>query len=43
MEDLAAESDVSGPAVYRHFASKEALLADLLIAVSQQLLEQGTR
>jgi AcrR family transcriptional regulator len=43
MEDLAAEADVSGPAVYRHFASKEALLADLLIAVSQQLLEQGTR
>jgi AcrR family transcriptional regulator len=43
MEDLAAEAGVSGPAVYRHFASKEALLADLLIAVSQQLLEQGTR
>jgi AcrR family transcriptional regulator len=43
MEDLAAEAGVSGPAVYRHFASKEGLLADLLIAVSQQLLEQGTR
>ncbi len=43
MEDLAAEAGVSGPAVYRHFASKEALLADLLIDVSQQLLEQGTR
>jgi AcrR family transcriptional regulator len=43
MEDLAAEAGVSGPAVYRHFVSKEALLADLLIDVSQQLLEQGTR
>jgi AcrR family transcriptional regulator len=43
MEDLAAEAGVSGPAVYRHFASKEALLADLLTDVSQQLLEQGTR
>jgi len=42
MEDLAAEAGVSGPAVYRHFASKEALLADLLIDVSQQLLEQGS-
>jgi AcrR family transcriptional regulator len=42
MEDLAAEAGVSGPAVYRHFASKEALLADLLIDVSEQLLEQGT-
>jgi len=39
--DLAAEAGVSGPAVYRHFASKEALLADLLIDVSEQLLEQG--
>jgi AcrR family transcriptional regulator len=43
MEDLAAEAGVSGPAVYRHFVSKEALLADLLIDVSEQLLEQGTR
>jgi AcrR family transcriptional regulator len=43
MEDLAAEAGVSGPAVYRHFPSKEALLADLLIDVSHQLLEQGTR
>jgi AcrR family transcriptional regulator len=42
MEDLAAEAGVSGPAIYRHFASKEALLADLLIDVSEQLLEQGT-
>src|ERR1700691_4358901 len=42
LEDLAAEAGVSGPAVYRHFASKESLLADLLIDVSQQLLEQGT-
>jgi AcrR family transcriptional regulator len=41
MEDLAAEAGVSGPAVYRHFASKEALLADLLVDVSQQLLEGG--
>ncbi len=43
MEDLAAEAGVSGPAVYRHFASKESLLADLLIDVSRQLLEQGTQ
>jgi AcrR family transcriptional regulator len=43
LEDLAADAGVSGPAVYRHFASKEALLADLLIDVSEQLLEQGLR
>jgi AcrR family transcriptional regulator len=41
MEDLAAEAGVSGPAVYRHFTSKEALLANLLIDVSEQLLERG--
>jgi AcrR family transcriptional regulator len=43
MEDLAAEAGVSGPAVYRHFASKEALLADLLIDVSEHLLSEGTQ
>jgi AcrR family transcriptional regulator len=43
VEDLAAEAGVSGPAVYRHFVSKEALLADLLIDVSRQLLDQGTQ
>jgi AcrR family transcriptional regulator len=43
IEDLAAEAGVSGPAVYRHFTSKEALLANLLIDVSQQLLDQGAR
>jgi AcrR family transcriptional regulator len=43
MEDLAAEAGVSGPAVYRHFASKEALLADLLIDVSENLLSEGTQ
>src|SRR5665213_828934 len=41
MEDLAAEAGVSGPAVYRHFTSKEALLANLLIDVSEQLLDRG--
>jgi AcrR family transcriptional regulator len=43
LEDLAAEAGVSGPAVYRHFDSKEALLADLLIDVSRDLLERGTQ
>src|SRR5277367_5086241 len=43
MEDLAAEAGISGPAVYRHFVSKEALLADLLIDVSEDLLKRGTQ
>lgn len=41
IEDLASDAGVSGPALYRHFESKEAILADLLIKVSEQLLAQG--
>ena len=32
---------ISGPALYRHFASKEALLAEMLIGVSRRLLNGG--
>jgi AcrR family transcriptional regulator len=42
IDDLAADAGVSGPAVYRHFESKESLLADLLIKVSEELLALGT-
>jgi AcrR family transcriptional regulator len=42
LEDLGAAVEVSGPAVYRHFAGKQAVLAALLIGVSEDLLEGGT-
>jgi AcrR family transcriptional regulator len=42
IEDLAADAGVSGPALYRHFDSKESILADLLINVSERLLREGT-
>jgi len=42
IEDLASHAGVSGPALYRHFDSKESILADLLINVSERLLRQGT-
>ncbi len=42
MEDLGAAVEVSGPALYRHFASKQAVLSALLIGVSEELLEGGT-
>jgi AcrR family transcriptional regulator len=32
---------VSGPALYRHFDSKESILAELLIDASEQLLREG--
>jgi len=41
IEDLGASVGVSGPAVYRHFPSKQAVLAALLVGVSQGLLEGG--
>ena len=41
LEDLGAAAGVSGPAVYRHFPGKQAVLADLLLTVSQELLDGG--
>src|SRR3954451_15323147 len=41
LEDLGAAVGVSGPAVYRHFANKQALLGAILIGVSEQLLSGG--
>ena len=41
IEDLGAAVGISGPGVYRHFPSKDALLADLLVGISEDLLEGG--
>ncbi|WP_319950180.1 helix-turn-helix domain-containing protein, partial [Klebsiella pneumoniae] len=41
LDDLGAAAGISGPAVYRHFPSKEALLVELLVGVSQRLLAGG--
>jgi AcrR family transcriptional regulator len=37
IEDLGIEVGVTGPALYRHFAGKDALLGALLVEASQQL------
>lgn len=39
--DLGAAVGVSGPAFYRHFPGKEALLAELLVSISEHLLAGG--
>ena len=39
--DLGAAVGVSGPALYRHFDGKDALLAEMLISISEHLLEGG--
>jgi AcrR family transcriptional regulator len=41
LEDIGAAVGVSGPAVYRHFASKQALLAAILVGVSERLRDGG--
>lgn len=41
IEDLGATVGISGPAVYRYFPSKEALLAELLVGASQRLFDGG--
>ncbi|WP_026821190.1 TetR/AcrR family transcriptional regulator [Arthrobacter castelli] len=41
IEDLGAAAGVSGPAVYRHFTGKHAVLASLLVGVSQDLYDGG--
>ena len=41
LEDLGAAAGVSGPAVYRHFPGKQAVLGALLLTVSQDLLDGG--
>jgi AcrR family transcriptional regulator len=42
LEDLGAAVGVSGPAVYRHFSGKQALLAAILVGVSERLHAGGT-
>lgn len=41
LEELGAAVGVSGPAVYRHFANKQALLGAILVSVSERLLSGG--
>ena len=39
--DLGAACGISGPALYRHFPSKDAMLAEMLVSISEELLEVG--
>jgi AcrR family transcriptional regulator len=41
VEEIGSACGVSGPAVYKHFASKHDLLARLLVGVSERLLAGG--
>jgi len=39
--DLGAACGISGPALYKHFPSKDAMLAEMLVNISEELLEVG--
>ncbi|MFG1956547.1 TetR/AcrR family transcriptional regulator [Nonomuraea sp. NPDC049028] len=41
IEDIGGAVGVSGPALYRHFSGKEALLAEMLLGVSSRLRESA--
>ncbi|MCO5294169.1 MAG: TetR/AcrR family transcriptional regulator [Homoserinimonas sp.] len=43
IEDLGAAAGVTGPALYKHFSGKPAILASILIEASSGLLEGGRR
>lgn len=39
--ELGAACGISGPALYKHFAGKQAMLAEMLVTISEQLLAVG--
>lgn len=41
LEDIGAAVGVSGPAMYRHFSGKDAVLAEMLVGISQRLYAGG--
>src|SRR6476659_8293693 len=42
VDDVGAAVGVTGPAIYRHFASKDAMLAEMLLRSSERLRAGGT-
>lgn len=41
IDDIGAAVGISGPALYRHFRSKDAMLGEMLTSISEILLEGG--
>jgi AcrR family transcriptional regulator len=42
MDDIGGAAGISGPALYHHFSGKEAMLGEMLVSISEHLLQQGT-
>ena len=43
ISDLGAACGFSGPALYKHFRSKQAILSEMLVSISEELLAEGRR
>ncbi|MFC0065351.1 TetR/AcrR family transcriptional regulator [Umezawaea endophytica] len=43
IDDIGAAVGISGPALYRHFRSKDAMLGEMLTSISERLLDGGQR
>ncbi|MFE9427689.1 TetR/AcrR family transcriptional regulator [Kitasatospora sp. NPDC006697] len=43
VDEIGKAVGISGPGLYRHFSGKDAMLADLLVGISERLLEEGRR
>jgi len=43
VDEIGRAVGISGPGLYRHFAGKDAMLADLLVGISERLLDEGRR
>jgi AcrR family transcriptional regulator len=43
INDLGAACGISGPALYKHFRGKQAILAEMLLSISEVLLAEGRR
>jgi AcrR family transcriptional regulator len=41
VDEIGAAVGISGPGLYRHFAGKDAMLAELLVGISERLREGG--
>lgn len=40
--ELGAACGMSGPAIYKHFTAKDAVLAEMLVSISERLLAEGS-
>jgi AcrR family transcriptional regulator len=43
IDDIGSAVGMSGPGIYRHFPGKEAVLAQMLLEISQRLFDEGSK